>query len=585
MIIKHNLVKKQKARKTSSLVDIDVYHWAEELYDELEKQGVIQRVKDTNQLGVIRVAKHLTKSRYDYMLLQLYFHQLIRKDTALQSSLEYSYGNYVRPSEFHRELDYIDKQKITVGDLLQILTISYNIGHFYNTFVSSKAAVAFAGINPEFKRTIVESFDRTDGQSLAQHILEEKSYLRYHLLNSLLILERCDQSKISVRLAQDLIYTYVNEKNLAPDSKLCYVLRLYRNVRNIAFLSYDFQIAPTPITIDLCDSKSILLLFHELLSIYNDNSSTRRLLNSMNKLLNDTVYNEESSTICYQMITDRMVSELRQVSTWDKDIYYSMMGSKESIFNRDYAQSRRYVSDGFLKLTFRKEHREISRALFSRLNHMQYVRVGYYDRNSGEQTIVVSLSNQCKKKTQVAFRVLGVVTNLLRTVPNIMNNDPRYLLATKFYLFYLCGQRQIHIKPTVSSQNCVLCTKGKSQRILSINKVLRENEGDEDQVHEVEHLRWVLQKDAKNDVCITLPSSILVCGNGNEDKTFCEFDGMIIYPNRTSNQIVFLEAKNTKVKPTYGKKCLIDKLRKLNIQFEEEDIEINKKDAMLFWSV
>ena len=43
----------------------------------------------------------------------------------------------------------------------------------------------------------------------------------------------------------------------------------------------------------------------------------------------------------------------------------------------------------------------------SRLEHSNGVRVGYYDRNGGSQTIVVSLKQTCNKKEQVAFRVLN----------------------------------------------------------------------------------------------------------------------------------------------------------------------------------
>lgn len=39
--------------------------------------GIINRVKEIPQLGVIKVAKRLAKTRYDYIMLQLYLHQMI----------------------------------------------------------------------------------------------------------------------------------------------------------------------------------------------------------------------------------------------------------------------------------------------------------------------------------------------------------------------------------------------------------------------------------------------------------------------------------------------------------------------------
>jgi len=47
-------------------------NYATELYNELSKIGIIQRLKDTPQLGVINVPKKLMKSRFDYTVLQLF---------------------------------------------------------------------------------------------------------------------------------------------------------------------------------------------------------------------------------------------------------------------------------------------------------------------------------------------------------------------------------------------------------------------------------------------------------------------------------------------------------------------------------
>lgn len=586
MFLEHELLKKQKRRKSSSNVKVELYPLAEELFGELNSLGIIQRMKDTPQLGVIRVSKNLKKSRYDYTILQLYFHQLIRKDKSLQTTLTYTYGNGVQASEFKEDMHYLNATcKPSVYDLLQILTISYNIGHFYNTFVASRAVLLFASTNSDFKKAIIESSSEAAYRNTAEKMFNDMNYLRYHLLNSLLILQRCDQGKVSVQLAQELIYAYVNEDDLVPKSKLHYVFELYRAVRNVAYISYDFQIAKAPLTIDLCDSDSILLLFKELLSIYNDNRSTKHLINSMSKLLDDTVYNEESNAICYYMISDVIVNKLRDCPNWDKEKYYSLLENKESVFNCVYSQHRDYVQNGILKLTFSKEHKSVSQRLFSELSHTNGVRVGYYDRNRGAQTIVVSLKRNCKKKAQIAFRVLRIIVKLLREIPCINNNDPRYLLATKFFLFYLSSENPIVIKPTIHPETCVICTKGKLQKVNAIKKAIQSHAGNEDEVHEAENLCRVLKNDGKNDVCITLPSSILVYNKNEQGKMICEFDGMIIYPNRSCNQIVFLEAKNTKEKPAYGKKCLAKKLRKLKIPFDERTIQINGKDAVLHYDI
>ncbi len=93
MIINHDLLPKQKSRKFGLKVAIDLYPIASELYCLLNSIGLIDRIKEVPQLGLIKVNPKLKKSRYDYLLLQLYFHQIIKKN--IQGCLKYTYNNYI----------------------------------------------------------------------------------------------------------------------------------------------------------------------------------------------------------------------------------------------------------------------------------------------------------------------------------------------------------------------------------------------------------------------------------------------------------------------------------------------------------
>lgn len=584
MIIRHTLLNKQKRRKSASVVQVDLYPLATELYEELDKLNIIERMKNVPQLGAIRVPKALKKSRYDYTILQLYLHQLVKKE--VQSMLRFTYNNSVKSLEFRTDLTYIDTRlNPSMGDIIQILTIAYNIGHFFNTFVASRAAVIFANENPQFKETIIQASDEVRYQQAAEKLLKDINYQRYHLLNSLLVLQLCDQHKLSVQLAQEIIYAYLNEVELKPESKLHYVFEVFRSVRNVSYIAYDLQIAKTSLTIDLCDSDSLIVLLKELLSTYNDNSSASKLVESMSKLLDDTVYNKESDAICYYMVSSKIVKKLRAETIRGKPDYFALWNDATSVFNVPYSQQRDYSQTGILKLTFEKKDRRRSQRLFSELAHTNGVRAGYYDRNSGQQTIVVSIKTHCDQKIKTALRVLKIVIRHLRELPEIEPSNVRYLLASKFFLFYLMKERRIVIKPTVSTEICVICAKGKRQRVRVIEDILRSPACGADNVHEVENLYDVLKRDTKSDVCISLPASIVVHKKDEPGKTEDEFDGMIIFPNRSSKQIVFLEAKNTVQQPGYGKKCLSAKLRKFQIVFDSNEIEVKGRDAIFFYNV
>ena len=584
--ITHDLLPKQRLRKHNLKVEIDIYPYATELYEELEHIGIINRVKEIPQLGVIKVAKRLAKTRYDYVMLQLYLHQMIKNH--LQGHLRWTYNNYVAAKEFRKDYKYIKKDKPSIGDILQLLTIVYNIGHFYNTFTASRAVTMLASEDSAFFDMVVGASTSERFHEAAKSILNSKNYQRLHLLNSILILERCDQAKQSVSLAMEILYAYINESTLPEDSKLKYAFAIFRNVRTVSYMAYDLQIAETPLTIDLCNEKAMILLLQELLSEYNNNQSSHHLVQSTTKLLDDTVYNENSNAICYYKISRKMVSIITKDPSYTSTNYYAdLFADKSSILNRTHAHKRDYAQSQILKLTFSGDQRFLSEALLADLEKINNTRVGYYDRHSGEQTILVSIKKNCDPSTKIyaAFKAMKCAVSYLRRIADISSSDVRFILCTKFFLFYLFDENPVVIKPTIDREKCVICTRGKNSRVKELRSLLCASVGTEDENHEVEFLLSQLESDSINDTSITLPASILVYQKDAVGRKLCEFDGMIIHPMRKMDQVVFLEAKNRNEKPAFGKNCLKEKLDKFPIRYNYDDIQIVSCDAYLKYSI
>lgn len=118
MKVKYYLLPKQRARKNNLMVEIDLYPYATELYEELDKIGIIDRIKEIPQLGVIKVNKRLEKTRFDYVMLQLYLHKLIKAN--LQGYLRFTYNNYVNSKDFRPDYKYPNKKnKPSIGDIFR----------------------------------------------------------------------------------------------------------------------------------------------------------------------------------------------------------------------------------------------------------------------------------------------------------------------------------------------------------------------------------------------------------------------------------------------------------------------------------
>lgn len=364
MEINYDLLPKQKTQKHNLGVEIDLYPYATELYEELDKMGIIERIKEIPQLGVIKVKKKLAKTRFDYVMLQLYLHKLIKN--RLQGDLRYTYNNYINSKEFREDYVYPDKKnKPSMGDIFQLLTIIYNVGHFYNTFTASRAITMIAQEDSDFRNLVVNACTEERYQNVAKTILESKNYQRLHLLNSILVLEHCNKSKQSVSVALEILYAYINEQLLSEESKLRYAFAIFRNVRTVSYMA------------------------------------------------------------------------------------------------------------------------------------------------------------------------------------------------------------------------CVVCTRGKNTRIKELQSLLKSSIGNEDENHEVKFLLSQIINDSINDTTITIPASIIVYQKDAVGRKLSEFDGLIIHPMRKSNQVIFLEAKNRDKKPSFGKKCLIEKFDKFSFKYVPDSIKVVDHDA--FW--
>ena len=566
--------------------DIFLYKHTSELYEELEDLGIIDRMKEVSHLGTIKVNKSKNKSRYDYVMTQLYLHRLIKEE--VNSELRYSYSSRIK----------MNGTMITMGDFLQSLVIIYNIGHFYNTFTSSRAVIMAANKNKEFYDSIIHSFKDKKYQELAQSILNQKNYQRLHLLNSLLILEHCDQNKISISLAMKILYFYLTQENLNENiedeniidrnEKIQYAFSIFKRVRSVSYIASDLPIASLPLYMDLADEKSTVVLLKELLSEYNNNQSSIDLLQSISKLLDDTVYNKDSNVICYYDISKRMAQEITEENISHYDYYGEELLDQYSTLNQVHSHKKAYDSSSLLKLTFTAEETDIFESLLDRLDRMHHVKVGYYNRYRGEKTMIISMKKSIDlvTKKEVAYRVLLAVVQHLRKIPNLCSSDVRFLLVTKFYLYYLFNERNLLINPTIHEQICVLCTRGRKARIKEIDELLNKSTEDENKKHEVEFLQSYLEKDTINDTTIMIPASIIVFkteedkkkeGNNSNLRELKEFDGLIIYPMR--REIVFLEAKNTGKGSSEGKKDLKDKFNTIPIEYVEDEIKVVHRDA------
>ena len=340
LTINHDLLPKQKARSIRTNRKIVFFRYATELYHELDAQGMMERMKKVPQLGVIRVGSHFNKSRYDYAMLQLYLHQVAQEH--LKQELKWSYGNKVNlrtvfPHGFELEL----AKRPSVAELIQILVLIHNVGHFCGTFTSSRAVILHAKHDKVFYERFIHSFGDERYVEIAKRCVADWNESLLHHLNTKLILDRCDQSKVAVRLAQVLLYAYVRDDE-ADEEKRQFIFWLFRTVRDVGYVAYDLQIASTAISMDVLNLNEIKLLLRELLSQNNNRESTEALVDALKKLLDDTLYFKTEDVICYHRIASSMRSSLPVGSF---NFFDDLFLEEASPLNKSHSHLRGYFED------------------------------------------------------------------------------------------------------------------------------------------------------------------------------------------------------------------------------------------------
>lgn len=577
IIVSSNLNNKKIKR------DIILGRFAEELYDELLRMGYIERMNQVSQLGTIKVPKNQRKSRYEYMCLQLYIHDVLKKQ-AVDKTFEYTYGSKIKSHELGLDDIKLEGYFPTVLDVIQITIMVSNIGHFENTFAANKGIIEACMLDEVVEDWMIRQFSE-ENQDIIRLLITDKNYMQLNLGVSLLMLQKCNVELKSIKLAQQIIKDFILK---STKSKLNYAFEIFKNVRNLSFYAYDLPISMIPLRINVASGTDICTIFKELQNKYNNTVPARKLFESIAKLLGDTVYNRPSYVISqYETVSKKIRNELiEHIDIW-KD-FMGLLLDRNSLINRNYSLNCNYDKENILKLTFDSNELNFYE-VFQRVERMNYVRAGYYYRGNGRNTMLIALDKKSDVKS--ALNVLRYLISVLRK--KTKNNDEKeleakYINITRFFLYVLFERRKVEIKP---SNNMVLyVAKGRKQRLKGLENVIT-NDRDDDLDHELCLVRDYLALDNMNDTAIVIGGSIVVMKDKERDNIeknqveLNEYDGLVIYPYRKENQVVFFEAKNKKNRDKSAKGCLIEKLNNVHILYDEGDIKTVNKDCYYEYTI
>lgn len=516
--------------------DIKVYSTFSELYNLCDTLNHINRLKTINQLGCIKVPHKLEKSRLEYIFFQLYLHNMVQKFLGGRASLTPSYSKNVEDS-------------ISIADAIQVLVLIYNLGHFHNTFVASRALLHFLLNNTEEKGVFKSFIEAENLKNLFDTVLEKRLYHFIHLFNSYILLSSFNQNDRPVRFAKDLLVRYIEWKisginNIAKD--YIAIFEYFDRIRSLAYIINDLQVSVFPLFINWTNDKVLKELLYEYFHKYNDSKFVNQILKGLEKILSDTIYNDENKVLSLMSKTDKIFRKCSGMKLSTKDEYIeSYIIDDSSYFNQQVTSDSRYIKESLFKITIPAEYYFVAHSMYDELKRKNFVTIGYYKRNSQNTSIVIALNKNCQIQPKIAFKILRIISKYLK----VIDIDKRYkslLIAVKFFLciFFDC---YIELKSSALDSVVIMGT-GCNKRVKIVKELLKESTADSDSKHEIETLIKYLEQDKNNDLAIIISASILLY-DSDKVNVKKELDGMVIFPNRSQNQVVLFESKNSNREP------------------------------------
>ncbi|WP_440970772.1 hypothetical protein ACSS6N_06745 [Peribacillus frigoritolerans] len=571
-----------------------IYKFPNGLYQN-KSLNLERKLRDTNQLGAIRYihnGAHYT--RYEYVLLQYMLINFVQKNSEIGLGSRFNFKSW----GIDKELKY--EGKISGAEVLELIVLYANMGHFKDTFSSNKVWFHYLiedhyGVKKALKKGI-----SSEGKKLLDKLIENSDYQKIQWLNALYMLSRTselqDYRVICEKIVENILY---NENDKWMD--------LYNKIRKVSYIVLDSHFSYIPIEISLQN----VLFNHSLFidEILKNNSNLFGTLERINELLEDTLYLENNALLVgtyrsldiYKKLGDYLNSnkDLKDVAKINKlilDNEESPLYEESNIIENDIPWNK----EKNLSLTFRiKERKGFPADVFKRemeiLNKLgPDCYVGFSFSPSFEKyRTVYSLGKKLSDK-KLLNKCLSIISQGVDDYLEYkhfslkeVNNGPLIDVVTKkiiTYLFRNILKDDYFCEYNYSNKLCPFILEIGSKKALNkLNLYIEEFKKifpeDKDGLHELCALRNRVCNINYRGLTIVYAGSLRFIDSNK--KSVCELDGLILTPKNKKNYLEVIEAKNLSTKSqrkSVAMKQLNEKFLPLVDEIIDEDIEIKEID-------
>lgn len=287
------------------LIQPTLFPYAAAVWGFFRDTGHIDRLKRTNQLGVLRnLYPGAHHTRYEYVIAQLALISELCKRRRGQNPLA-PLGS--KRTDFGT-LGAIGTSP-SGGEVLQCLTILANVGHLPQTFASQRALLHHLRTCVPARRAFRAGLPRQDRDAF-DTVLARFHMYQVHYFIAVFLLERYRRRTDGHQMAdfcQKIIRSF--RARQLNDHALISLWELHRSVRRVTYLALDSLYTSVPFSLDF--AAILLSLEQQADEVFNPFSQFQQALNGFERVMRHSVYLSPNAVIQFSRSTDRAVRECR----------------------------------------------------------------------------------------------------------------------------------------------------------------------------------------------------------------------------------------------------------------------------------
>ncbi len=278
-------------------------------------------------------------TRYEYLFMQLLLISEINNNKKKIEIIE-DVGLGTMKEEFGKH-----KGKAPTGaEIIQILIYLANIGHFPDTFASSKVIMHYlckGKDGDEEYNNFYKIFRRgihKEARPLFDNTIDSKNYFKIHYFVALFLIERYKGNNSKNRdlsvICSNILIGYLDKANTEKES-ISRLWKLYEGIRKLSYLVLDMNYTPVPISLNV--SSIILNSGNFLNDILDEESPMNKTLYQLNEIINSQIYNAPKSILFSTQVATKIlrefdVSEIRNI----QDMKVAFMPNHKNIKSKQY---------------------------------------------------------------------------------------------------------------------------------------------------------------------------------------------------------------------------------------------------------